>query len=415
MINNKKREAAQKRAVELSDKYNRLQLRWATGYGKTRAAILIALSKDLPIDIVCHRVNHIDGWKREFLKCIEGGVKGVRNEVRIFTYRSLHKYVDEYERVLILDECVHFTERNKEQLMPCKNYFKYVIGLAAVVSNKRHELLTSIFGSFHVDTISVKQAQEDKSLPNFKVTLLKFRLDNTEKSKKFYTYPRNPRKGSLTRVCYTLQEALKYSYKYNVHMYLNDQEYYNFLSSKIDDFVRLSKEKKFPKQIYLNLGAERKNFLSNCYSKLLILKAILRKVKNKKTLFFLGGTESLEKLFNPDQRYYYKNSKENNKQVLENFRNDRFKHLGSINALEEGVSIYGIKTLIISQIDGLDREETKSISYEQRIGRALRQKDINAVPHIVILIAKNTIDEKYLYQINIENNEEVSSKSVKLT
>src|SRR6478736_4285283 len=90
----KAKDYIQESAVKLSDKYNSLLLTWATGCGKTLAALKIIRRQIFVLNIttkwyiICEEHNHIDNWKREIAL---HGFEDILPYIEFFCYASLQK------------------------------------------------------------------------------------------------------------------------------------------------------------------------------------------------------------------------------------------------------------------------------------------------------------------------------------
>lgn len=97
----KTKQELQNQSLELSHSNNRLILSFATGCGKSLAALKIAKNKGGRWYIIVAETNHIKNWNDEIVK---HGYEDLFLNIEIFCYDSLHKYQLTQVEGIILDK-----------------------------------------------------------------------------------------------------------------------------------------------------------------------------------------------------------------------------------------------------------------------------------------------------------------------
>ena len=140
---------------ELFDEHPVLILSWATGCGKSYAAINLQARMNSQKTFICvAEIAHIQNWKDEYIK---HGYEHLLESTEIFCYASLKKYKDKYCDLLIADECHHINDNRASifDTMDCKR----VIGLSATITDETLYNFKHSFGSqLEVYTITMEEA-----------------------------------------------------------------------------------------------------------------------------------------------------------------------------------------------------------------------------------------------------------------
>jgi len=335
MINEEK-DKIQDNAVKLSESYPSLLLSFATGVGKSLAAIkIIERNSEEDWYILCKETNHIGNWLKEF---ITHNKEHLLNKVKIFCYDSLHKYIGTKAN-LVLDEGHAITELRLKQIKQI-NANKVVI-LSATVEEDKKFLLQQITGSLKEYHISIGDAIAKGLLPAPKVYIVDIELNQEQ------------------RLAYN---KLSNSVDYFKLKYLQTREQgYEFK--------------------WLNTALKRKQFLSNC--KTAKAKELLQELKSKRLVCFTG---SIQQCIDLGGKYVVHSKNKDRADIIRRFNNQSIDKLFAVNMLREAMNLTNIEAGMIVQLDN------KKLSFIQMLGRVFRAD----LPECYVLVVKNTQDEKYL-------------------
>lgn len=358
-INRKK---AQDYAVYLSENFNHVLLTWATGVGKSLAAIKIIdndISKRFELTgdwerwyIVVAEKQHITNWEEDIRKHGYGKLLDL-SYVEIFCYQSMHKYAGKKAN-LVLDECHSLTTVKKEVLDSMDS--KLIISLSATVDDAKAALLNKVraYKEYH---ISIDKAIEADILP----------------------YP------TIVKVEVTLTSK--------------QLQNYNSYNSRITDYE--TKIGMYANRILMNDPAVNQSMIDELYTKINRLKVsrkdclasgktyvagnilyILTKAHRKKTIVFAGTSTCAILLGNTILSSM--SDKEVQKRLSE-FNSGKLNYISVLKMLRQGTNLKGIEAGIICQLD------SKPLSFIQMCGRVFRSDK----PLVFVLVAKGTIDEVY--------------------
>jgi superfamily II DNA or RNA helicase len=410
------KEELQNIALDLSKSYDKLVLSFATGSGKSVAALKIIKHFGGRWYIIVAETTHIKNWHDEIVK---HGYEDLLMYIDIFCYDSLHKYEFSQVEGMIWDEGHH---AQAPTYIPKLQSIKtnHIIVLTATLPPETKSYLNYIFGNFYEYKYPLSQAIKDGILPEPKIFLVGIDLPEKET---FHIVTKGY-KDKRTKLTCNFGEQYKLLSSYN-HLELKirctERERYQLLENEVDyarDYYltkydeisdrysseklskiekldtreKLLKEKErqlkiieYFKTQWLSLGSKRKRYMADI--KTLAAKTVLDKIKDYKLLCFTGTIEQANVLaFSPDMIINsYKNKLENSK-IITNFDKGIIRALFPTGMLTEGVNLNGIEAALIIQLDN----QTKSLI--QRLGRVLRSES----PICYILYLKDTQDEKYL-------------------
>ena len=171
------RDIVQQQSVDLINSHNNIILKWGTGIGKSNA--FIKIQKDLKpkkVYIIVAEVAHIKNWQDEYKKHNE---IELLNNVEIFCYASLKKYINTTVDMICFDEGHHLiTDKRLEYISTIKSN-KYVL-LSATFKKKQKELLEATLGVFKEHIISLKQSIDSNILPEPTIYLVPLQFANQE-------------------------------------------------------------------------------------------------------------------------------------------------------------------------------------------------------------------------------------------
>jgi superfamily II DNA or RNA helicase len=337
----------------------------ATGTGKSK----------IPVDVIKDRVKDNKkykvlivvptellrdiNWPEEFAKwkC----AKICKNNVTLVCYASLADHTEKYD--LIVGDEIHkltessyryFTNTYKEDLSELPDIMMLTAtppGIGNQTDVLKKQLLDTLGPVVY--TYGLDQGIEAGVVSNYQIHVLKFRLDNRVK----YI----PGGNKAKRFYQTEQEAYEYKDRQlKVAMYSKSQRI---------NFMRI----------------DRMQFIAGLQSKTEWARVILSKIKDgERTLLFGTRTEQVDDLL-AGKTYH---SKRDDKD-FQDFRNGKISRLGVVNAVDEGLNIPSIDTIVMLQVNSNPRQ------CMQRIGRGVRFK-LGHTVKVYILVAESTVDEQWL-------------------
>jgi superfamily II DNA or RNA helicase len=269
----------------------------ATGVGKTRVALL-ALQKTKPKKVALLvptiKLRDLD-WPKEFDKW---GVD--MSNVDRYCYQSAHKIKEKTYDLVILDEVHNLTDLRFEFFN--NNKVKDIIGLTATVPEDfdKQELIFQIAPT--IIHVGVDDALDIGAIADYQITVVMLPLDKKEK----YIEAGSKKKRFKT----------------------TEKAQYEYLTRQINKIQYSGKE--VPPFLYFN----RMRFLYNLKSKTELAKKLLKtEFKNDKSLIFCGSIAQAEEI--TKYTYHSKTTDEDYKKFL----SGKVKHLGVVNAINEGVNI----------------------------------------------------------------------------
>ena len=388
------RDIVQQQSVDLINNYNNVILKWGTGTGKSLA--FIKIQKDLKpkkVYIIVAEVAHIKNWQDEYKK---HNAIDLLNNVEIFCYASLKKYINTEVDMICFDEGHHLiTDKRLEYISTIKST-KYVL-LSATFKKRQREILEANLGIFKEHSITLKQSIENNILPEPTIYLIPLQFANQE-----YTTI------ELFRGLKAKRKIVNCSYE-NRWQFLKDKHNYPNLhlimkctlkqrNEHLDSTIEYYKRKYFTtqqiafKNKWLLLGSERKRFLAEIKTN--IVKQLLKQINNKRFICFTGSIEQANILSNNTNVIHSK--VKDSQDIIESFNQQLISHLFVVDMLKEGQNLNNIEVGVIVQLDG------DTGPFIQKAGRVMRAEN----PIIFIFYYKNTRDEEYLNNILTEIDKE---------
>lgn len=377
------REEAYSQCLAALGKSNFTLVELPTGYGKSYISIrmtnhIIETScknkSEVSILLLVAKTAHKGTWKDELVKW--GGIKGNANLI-IECYESLHKHIDEYFDIIIMDECHHLNSDLRHDLFSTIS-FHNVIGLSATIPQK---LKQYFLYKYHAQTVlcNITDAIKDGVLPEPQIILYPLELDNTCSTE---TIEINPKaKGPLHHSSYSKLWSYR---KMKVHALISctQRQKLNDMNSQIlfqkNSFMRTHKE--YTKNKWLFLCGERIKYLANLKNNIVL--AILSSLADERTLTFCKTIEQAESL----GKYCIHSKNPDSEQIYKNFNDKKINHITSVNILNENANLVDCKYAIFANYS------SSEICSVQRCGRALRHKS----PVIIMPFYKNTREEEIL-------------------
>lgn len=354
-------------AVKGSMGYLRLLLTWATGCGKTLAALKIIKNdfkyrKDIKGYLICKERAHLDNWN-ENIK--EHGMEFIDEICTKFLYASLHKYQDKgFVDFVILDEChaININRMNKLKSIIGPN--TRVIYLSATVDSLHKFTWKYHLGDFSEYHISISQAIEMGILPHPTLYIHYYQMDET----------------------INIYEAVYKEYgKKKVIGNLTQKRAYKVYSDLVEKFKGFYEEKneKWAMNLMKNVGSARKRMLASFKTE--NAKILLDTyMKDTRRIIFCGSKEQAE-LMSFNYVHSGRTSKYN-KNIKDNFNDFKINELAVVNMFREAINLVNIEKGLIIQLDSV------KLSFIQMLGRVFRSD----IPEMHVMIYKETQDENYL-------------------
>lgn len=378
---NLEKEKAQDKAVELSSTNPVLVLSFATGVGKSLAAIRI-IESDLERKwyILCEENAHIGNWIDEFKK---HNKLYLLSHVEIFCYQSLHKYVNTKANI-IADEAA-ITILRLTQIKSIES--NRVIVLAAMISEIKKDLILQIKGKLREYHISISDAIAKGLLPHPKVHIVELELDNKD-AKHIFVYNVGNAKKRTTVYC-EVKDRLKYINQYkdlSLHILCTAKQKYQFMCNMVEKFKKIyfSTGEVWAKFTWLQAASQRKRFLAEYKTD--IAEKLLLKIKEKRYICFTGSIRQCNYLGEDNVVHSQIKDKKHNSKIIKKFNNKEISSIYAVNMLRKGMNLTDIEAGLIIQLDN------QKLSFIQMLGRVFR----SVMPECYILIVKDTIDEFYL-------------------
>lgn len=328
---------------------NRL-IQWATGAGKTKEALDLISSFDIPIPqilILVAERQHIDNWKAEMKKWNFI----LADNTTIMCYASLKKVRNTKWDFLVLDECHHIISVKRQQ---CLRTIKadHVFALSATPGYSE-EVLNNLFGEFEQSYKSLGGLIVEGRLPKPEIFIYGLTLDNL-------SYDGRPSER-------TLYDAVN-----------------NRIKQHQITFARNNKDaEKF--KMY-QAGLERKRLLGSM--KMPYVSYLLEKIWDKRYICFCPTIDIAQELYTAHPLgsacIHSKASKKTNDQNIKDFNEGNLDHLFVVGMLTEGTNLTDIEAGVLIQLDKGER------TMIQKLGRTLRAEH----PKMYFFRFKDTVDDE---------------------
>jgi superfamily II DNA or RNA helicase len=383
------KESIQSEAVELISKHSRVILSWATGLGKSAAAIkmlnkIIQEKINCKVLLVVAESAHKGNWDEEFNKF---GLS--KCDLTVECFASLKKYRDSKWDVVIIDEAHHIgSDLRMDIISTIKS--EYMILLSATIPNDTILYLSQIFGKFHIFNITLDDAIKAGILPKPKIYLIPLTLNRTDYNCTIIEEWGTKKLRKTIKCNYPERwKYLKNKKEYpNVQLEISctEQQKYDYYSDKFEFYKNsyMRSRSIALKNKWLQTGSQRKVFLGEL--KTPIVRKFIRKVLNKRFVCFCTSINQAEAL---DKNHSIHSKKKNSLEIIDSFNNKSINNLFAVNMIQEGQNLTDIEVGIIIQLDGQER------AFIQKFGRTLRADS----PTQYIFYYENTRDEEYLDKV----------------
>lgn len=389
----KLKQEKQDEAVELFKTRNTILLTWATGVGKTLAAVKCAFSKKSKNGkwlVVCKEILHIKNFIDDMNKhgySIE--------DFKFVCMASLHKEAGNVYEGIIIDEAHGIATELRLKNTQAINY-EYCILLSATPRKEhidafKESIVKFPYVRFH---IPLTEAVDMNFLPQPKFVLVDIVLDNKNR---YITH--TIRKGKKKDVLVVTTDYSNYIKErarlkrdnvdeYVMKVMCTEKEYYDLLTNQAEFFRKKSYYNKYFEFRYLNLYSKRKSFVAKLKTE--AAKSLIDKHKNERFLvfsdtksqaneFYLHNTEGATIIHSDYDKASIQSS-------VEQFNSGEKNRLIAVDMARESMNLTNIDGCIIVQIDSYEG------SFLQMLGRSLRGKD----PVCYLIRAVNTKDAEYV-------------------
>lgn len=268
----------------------------------------------------------------------------------------------------ISGNCQHLSE-NRMNILESIHINEAFIGLSATIKRDMREYFIHNHGA-EVIKCGLKEAVKDEVLPEPMVYLLPLSLDVRN-----YTY------------------KIK---KFGHNTITTQKGYYDSISSLIERYKNkyFNSRNDRMKNLWLSTAGKRLKWCAEQKEALVL--SLLSRFKNYKTLTFCSSIEQSERL----GKYNITSKNKKSLQYLEDFNNNKIKHITACAILNEGVNLTNCRIGIFCNLN------SSEIITKQRTGRLLRHKS----PIIIIPYFKDTREEELVEKMI----EEYSKDSVKV-
>ena len=358
-----------------------------TSFGKTKQALdLMDKRKPKSILILVPRLVLMDNWKEEFTKW---KLDKYLKYVTFSTYVGIRKHKDRSFDMLIADECHHFTGMSLGYMDTMK--FKWCVLLSATVGKFKDELKCH-FKGLYCYQVTAKKAIDEGILPDPRVYLIPYRLDNT--NRKYPLELKNSSKGKKITCDYGDRwKYLKNKSYTSITVLCTQAEYIHEIGSKVEYWKRMYMGSKNDaiKNKWLYLAGLRLKMLGTFKNPIVQNLQVL--LKNHRSLTFCNSIEQTEIL----GKNCINSKNKDSIGILEKFNQKKINHITSCNMLNEGMNLIDCQVGIYASLNSSDT------MIKQKLGRLLRHPD----PVLIIPYYNNTREEEIIEKMLEDYNPEL--------
>ena len=241
-------------ALELAKSHKHLILNWATGVGKSKAAIDIAtLASPARILLIVAEIAHKENWKKEF----EKWNSGLWSRVTVECYASLKNYRDTEWDMIILDEGHHARSGLRTDILSTLKAERVIVLTATLSLDDELQIAGAFGGDFYKFTIPLKDAISWGILPVPRIYLVPLSLSMEGRSETMEESWGDSKKRTeliipFERLYYYLGQK-KTMPPTTLRIKCNQVQKYNYLTNKVEYFKRqfLSRRQEFIKNKWL--------------------------------------------------------------------------------------------------------------------------------------------------------------------
>lgn len=348
-------------ATKVASFNNNILFEWATGTGKTFAALKIIEKLGNEWLIVLAERQHIKNWFDEIEK---HNMNHILERIEFVLYASIHKYKNQNFYGIVLDEAHHSFSDIRLEILKSIHSEKKILLSATFEYSLKEKFLENI-GSLKTIKISLKRAIELGFIPAPKIILHKITLDDNIKN-------------------------LEFEFTKNKKVKTTQQGYYDLITQSMEYWKNKYEEegKYWIKMKWLNLGSKRKRFLAECKTNYAI--EILSNIQHKRFICFTGSIKQAEQI---GGKNIVNSRRKNNDEVIRQFNEGEISNIFATSMLKEGTNLNNIEAGLIIQLS------SKLKDLVQMMGRTLRSKE---EPEQHIIYIEGTQDEKYIKNVTNE-------------
>ena len=391
-----------KRAIQLAQDNNLVALEWATGVGKSKAALdifktLHTHEPEFSVLLVVAELAHIKNWQDEADKW---GYNSMYNEhVFVTTYASLKHQVSKFFDIIILDEAHHVGSDLRLDFIQKIGFDKMILLSATFGQELLPQLEARLQQKIIVDTITLRNAIDWDILPDPSIYLIPLQLDNNTNSETITEEWGTKQKRRTIHCKY--EDRWTYIANKKVHTDVSliitctPMQKYSFISDKIEYLKKMTfrTNNQGIRNKWLQMGSQRKRFLGDMKTE--VAREVLKSIEGKRFICFCSSIEQANELGNGNAIH---SKKDDPAMTIEQFNTGQIDSLFAVGMIKEGQNLTDIEAGVIIQLDGTERQ------FIQKFGRSLRAKD----PIQYIFYYEHTRDQEYLDKIL----EEVDNKYV---
>ena len=288
----------------------------------------------------------------------------------------------------IAGNCHHVQSETRMQLLSTLKY-SYMLGLSATIPGKLKQFFKWKYKAAIV-SCDIIEAIEDDVLPEPEIVLWPLSLETTRVSETMVINP----KIKKPVVDAPFREIWKWKKQKTTRaiIHCTQQQKMNELNSQIswmkDQYMRT--RSKLREQSWLYLCGKRLEFLADC--KLQIVKLLLKKLKNSRTITFCKTIKQAETL----GLNCIHSKRKNATDIYERFNQKKLHHITAVNILNENANLVDCKYAIFTNLS------SSEIVQVQRIGRSLRHRH----PVIIVPYYKGTREEEIVQKMIAGYNRE---------
>lgn len=385
------RKEINKTAIELSQKFDILALEWATGVGKSKAALDIANThrnnKEWKALLVVAELAHIKNWEDEVSKW---EMEELYSQFTIVTYASLKHHKDKFYNLLILDEAHHVGSDIRMEILDSLRFNKLLLLSATLDENFKNKLIMSSSKDIHFNIITLNEAIEKGILPEPIIHLMPLKLDNRRYSEIFLEEWGTKSKRVIYKTTYEKRwDYIKYRKKYphvTLEVSCTPRQKYMMINDKVNYFKKRTFQTNNPglRNKWMQLALERKRFLGEM--KTHVVNDFLNTIEGIRYICFCTSIEQADFL---NKKRAIHSKMDNPELIINNFNEKKISSIFAVGMIKEGQNLTDIEAGVMIQLDGVIRP------FIQKFGRSLRAEN----PVQYIFYYTNTRDEEYLNEV----------------
>ena len=378
---------------------NNLLLKWGTGIGKSKVAILAfhMLISQFPNNkylLVIAERAHRKNWREESVKTLgEKETDFIFSHLTVICYASLHKYEHTKWHMICFDEVQHIQSEKRQKILKTL-HSEYVLALSATPGKIAMQVLKDVFGTFETDACSLQKAINKNFLSEPLITVYSLKLNNTVQDTELIIKMNHFSKTPIHDVYKNRWKYLKNRkayLKYVLILKCTEQEKYDYINEQYDYYRNqyLYNWNLRAKNKFLRCASKRKAYLGEIKTKK--VKTLIDKLKEENNRFICFCT-TIKQAESLGAKNAIHSKRTDSLNLIQQFNEKKINSLFAVGMLIEGQNLEDLDEVVIIQLDVNERQ------FIQKVGRAMRSK----YPHIHIFYYRNTRDEE-LYKEAIEN------------